>query len=533
MTGQPYKHSAIADEYDAIGSGIGGLSVAAMLAKHAGSRVLILERHYTAGGFTHVFQRPGGYEWDVGVHYVGRVTEPGSHERAAFDHVSEGRLEWSPLPDVFDRVRIGKLTFDFAAGIERFREDLHQKFPAERNAIDQYLAALLAVARVSGLFWAEKVVPAPIARLVGPLMRGPFLRYARRTTADVIGELSGNRELLAILTSQWGDYGLPPGRSSFAVHAIVAHSYLEGAAYPAGGAASIAAAISPAIERAGGAIIVSADVTEILIERGRAIGVRVADGREVRSRTVVSDAGAATTFGSLIPSGTAAQFHLLEGLRGLEPSMAHLCLYVGMEGPACGGDVVASNLWIHPSLDFDANVAHAVADPNAPFPLLFISFPSAKDPAFATRNPGRATAEIVVPAPFAWFEKWSNTRWKNRGTAYDSFKASLTERMLAEFAVHAPEASRQVTYAELSTPLSTLHFTGTPRGGIYGTNPVPARFESRAMGPRTPIRGLYLTGADACSLGVTGALFGGIMAASAILGRNLSANATRTGAAPK
>ena len=83
-------------------------------------------------------------------------------------------------------------------------------------------------------------------------------------------------------------------------------------------------------------------------------------------------------------------------------------------------------------------------------------------------------------------------------------------------------------YAELSTPLSTVHFARKSRGAIYGVNPTPARFESCAMGPRTPIRGLYLTGADACSLGITGALFGGIMAASAILGRNLTADATRT-----
>jgi all-trans-retinol 13,14-reductase len=531
MTGIAYKHSFIADEYDAIviGSGMGGLSVAAMLAKHAGARVLVLERHYTAGGFTHVFTRPGGYEWDVGVHYVGRVTESGSPVRAAFDHVTEGRLAWNPLPDVFDRVRIGDLAFDFAAGTERFRDDLHQRFPTERTAIDRYLAMLVAVARVSGLFWAEKVVPPPIARLIGPLMRGPFLhRYARRTTAEVIGELTGNRELLAILTSQWGDYGLPPGQSSFAIHAIVAHSYLEGAAYPVGGAASIAAAIAPTIERAGGAIVVAADVAEILTEHGRAIGVRIADGREMRARIVVSDAGAAATFGGLLPPATAAEFHLLDGLRGLEPSMGHVCLYVGMDGPASGGDVVASNLWSHPSLDFDANVARAIDDPNAPLPFLFISFPSAKDPMFAARHPGRATAEIVVPAPFAWFEPWANTHWKNRGATYDAFKARLTERLLAEFAAQMPEASRRVTYAELSTPLSTAHFVGNPRGAIYGTSPTPARFESRAMGPRTPIGGLYLTGADACTLGVTGTLFGGIMAASAIVGRNLIAQATRT-----
>jgi all-trans-retinol 13,14-reductase len=73
--GTSYKqHPGLADQWDAIviGSGIGGLTVAATMAKLAGKRVLVLERHYTAGGFTHTFRRPG-YEWDVGVHYIGDV----------------------------------------------------------------------------------------------------------------------------------------------------------------------------------------------------------------------------------------------------------------------------------------------------------------------------------------------------------------------------------------------------------------------------------------------------------------------------
>src|ERR1700675_317114 len=94
--GLSYKQHPVQDSWDAIviGSGIGGLTVAALLAKHAGKKVLILERHYTAGGFTHVFRRPG-YEWDVGVHYVGQVNTPGSPAHALFDYLAEGRLSWN------------------------------------------------------------------------------------------------------------------------------------------------------------------------------------------------------------------------------------------------------------------------------------------------------------------------------------------------------------------------------------------------------------------------------------------------------
>jgi all-trans-retinol 13,14-reductase len=98
--GTPYKHFTGGDVFDAIviGSGIGGLGTAGLLAKCATRRVLVLERHYTAGGLTHVFHRPG-FEWDVGMHYVGQVHHAGSFPRVVFDYLTEGRLTWHPMPD--------------------------------------------------------------------------------------------------------------------------------------------------------------------------------------------------------------------------------------------------------------------------------------------------------------------------------------------------------------------------------------------------------------------------------------------------
>ena len=66
--GRSYKQHPVTGAWDVIviGSGIGGLAAAGLLARHAGKRVLVLERHYTAGGFTQTFSRPG-FEWDVGL----------------------------------------------------------------------------------------------------------------------------------------------------------------------------------------------------------------------------------------------------------------------------------------------------------------------------------------------------------------------------------------------------------------------------------------------------------------------------------
>jgi len=78
-----------------------------------------------------------------------------------------------------------------------------------------------------------------------------------------------------------------------------------------------------------------------------------------------------------------------------------------------------------------------------------------------------------------------------------------------------------VDHAELSTPLSTRHFTGYQHGEIYGLSHDPERFEHRFLRPRTPLRGLFLTGQDICTCGVGGALLSGFLTASAVTGENL------------
>ncbi|MCU0565929.1 MAG: NAD(P)-binding protein [Oculatellaceae cyanobacterium Prado106] len=85
-----------------IGSGIGGLTVAALLAKLYRKRVLVLEQHFTAGGFTHAFERKGKFHWDVGLHYVGDMGE-GDTGRALFDYLSDGQLQWQPMPTPFEK----------------------------------------------------------------------------------------------------------------------------------------------------------------------------------------------------------------------------------------------------------------------------------------------------------------------------------------------------------------------------------------------------------------------------------------------
>jgi all-trans-retinol 13,14-reductase len=527
-----YKHLSLADSWDAIviGSGIGGLSAAALLSIYGDKRVLVLERHYVAGGYTHVFHRHG-YEWDVGLHYIGEVQQEDSMLRRAFDTITDGQLEWAPMPDVYDRLLIANRTYDFVSGIERFRDRMKGYFPEDSAAIDGYIAAVQAVQKAVDPYFMEKAIPGPIAFLIGRFLRKPFLRWANRTTADVLRSLTKNEELIGVLAGQWGDYGLPPSQSSFAVHAIIAHHYFEGASYPVGGASRIAETVAAVVERSGGKIVVNAEVAAILVQRKKAVGVRMADGREIRAGTIISDTGASNTFGDLLCESPDSLADVRSKLSRIAPSTAHLCLYVGLKESAADLGISGTNLWIHPTRDHDANAEESNWDPNAPFGSLYISFPSAKDPDFERRYPGRCTVEVVTLVPYNWFERWQETRLKRRGEDYEAFKEELAARLQSELERHVPVLAGKIDYAELSTPLSTRHFMNRRGGETYGLSATPERFRLRCLTPRTPIRNLFLTGQDVVTLGVAGALIGGVVTASAVLHRNLISTLAKS--APK
>jgi all-trans-retinol 13,14-reductase len=521
--GRSYKQHGLDDTtWDAIviGSGVGGLTTASLLARHAGRRVLVLERHYTAGGFTHTFRRPG-YEWDVGVHYVGDVHRDGSLLGRVFEHLTDGELAWADVGEVYDTIVIGDDRYDFVAGREAWRRRMHDYFPRQRGAIDAYLARIRATVARSRRYFLEKVLPAPLDRLGGPLLRWPALRDARRTVRDVLSELTDDPRLAGVSAGQYGDYGLPPGQASWLMHALLVSHYLGGGAYPVGGSSRIAATIVPAIEAEGGAVVTSAEVAAIVVEGGRAVGVRLADGRVVRGRAVISDAGIAVTYGRLVPAAVAADLGLEPTVPGAAPSFSHISLYVGLRRTAAELGLGRANLWVYPDHDHDRNVARFVRDPDAPPPVAYLSFPSAKDPDFERRHPGRATIEVIGVAPYDWFARWEGTPWQKRGADYAALKQRLTDRMMAELRRQCPQVEGALDHVELSTPLSTRHFAGHPRGEIYGLSHTPARFAATHLRPRTPVPGLFLTGSDVCTAGVGGAVMGGVLAASVVARKNL------------
>ncbi|PIE42918.1 MAG: FAD-dependent oxidoreductase [Gammaproteobacteria bacterium] len=516
--GTRYRVNRLQGNYDVIviGSGMGGLTTAACLSK-VGKKVLVLEQHYTAGGFTHSYSR-NGYEWDVGIHYIGDVGHKQSAARKLFDFISDDALEWAAMDENYDRFYFGQDEYNLIAGKQNFIDGLSTYFPEEKETIAKYVGMLSEVSRATPINAVGKFLPDIATRPFNVIKKRLIPPYFNRPTYEVLRSLTDNEKLIAVLTGQWGDCGTPPKESSFMIHALIAKHYIYGGYYPVGGASRIAETVIPVIQQSGGKVLTYANVTEIVVEKDRAVGVKMADGNEIRSPVIISNAGVFNTFRYLLPEAVAEKSGYLKKLGQVQPSMAHLGMYIGLKGTAEELGIPKTNFWIYPNYSPEENIKAFNQDTKADFPVVYISFPSAKDPSWNQRYPGKSTIEIVAPGPYELFEKWKDETWGKRGDSYDQLKEYFSERLLEYVYQKLPQLRGKVDYYETSTPLSTDFFCAYKRGEIYGLNHDTNRFEQDWLKPKTTIPGLYLTGQDVVSCGVVGAMIAGLGTSFSVLG---------------
>ncbi len=510
----PTESSTDARRFDVIviGSGMGGLTTASLLAQLAGKRVLVLERHFKLGGFTHTFTRQG-YTWDPGLHYVGGM-QPGAAGRGLFDLVTRRGVDWQAMPEHYDRFVYPDLTFAVPNDRARYEADLCAAFPAEAAAIRAYFADVMA----AGGWFRRRFMGKDMLGSLGALLAWPGRGLALQTTQAALDRRVRDPRLKALLASQWGDYGLPPHLSAFVIHAMVVQHYLEGAFYPVGGARVIADAIVPIIAAAGGDCRVNHEVTAILHHNGRAHGVRVHvkhgdayDIQEFYAPVIISAAGAHTTYMRLLDP--ALNLPEQRTVQAAEQPSSVVNLYVGFKASPTSLGVAGENLWIFQGYDHRALYAARNELAEGKAHAAFVSFGSLRDPRAAQH-----TAQIVTWIDPALFDAWRDRPWKRRGSDYEALKATISAALLDLVEQHVPGFRDLVAYHELSTPLSVENLLGHPHGAIYGLPATPAHFRHGLLGVRSSIKGLLLTGTEASTLGIMGALMGGVASAATVLG---------------
>ena len=525
--GRRFRKSLVDEHYDVIvvGSGIGGLTNAALLSL-LGKKVCVLEQHYTAGGFTHAYRRKG-YEWDVGVHYIGEVHKEYSSLRRIFDVISNSRLKWAEMDPVYDKIVLGNEEYDFVAGKDNFISHLVERFPDDERAINLYVELVRKLSKESAKYFAGQALPLWMAKVYNQFRPLFVSKEFFLTTREVLESLTSNQKLISVLTGQWGDYGHVPKDSAFLMHALLAKHYLAGAAYPVGGASAIAREIIPTIVKSGGGVFTDALVEEVLIKNNTAYGVKLSNGCEITGGKIVSNIGFVKTMQQLLPKSSQSEHKTSQWMNEVNLSSSSICLYAGFKGDSHELNLHSTNLWLYPNSDHEANVERFQntnkEDVETELPLVYISFPSTKDPQWSTHFPNKSTVEIVSITHSHWFEQWQGTEWNKRGDEYIAYKEALSQKLLNKLFEREPQLRDKLDYYELSTPLSTQFYQHNVEGEIYGLDHKVDRFNKSFLHPQTPINNLYLTGADIMTAGVGGALMGGVMTTMRMQGlRNMS-----------
>lgn len=524
-----YNPKKIPEGLDAIiiGSGIGGLSCGAFLSRY-GKKVLVLEQHTIAGGCTHSYSSHG-IEHETGVHYVGNLG-------GLLDLITDEPIKWTKMgqnsndfKDVYDEFYIEGRHYTFTSGETNFINELLHIFPEEREVIHRYVALVKQVAKLD-LFIKLKIVRSLWLQnfikwvLLQTSYGQKWLKYVTNSAHSVISGLTNNKELISVLTAQFGDYGLTPKQGNFYIHSCIAAHYLKGGYFPTGGTGEIAKAIIPTIEKSGGRVLVGKAVTEILMNAdGQCIGVLMDNGDRIYCNTIISAVGAKTTC-KLLQLDFPRVIKFKEVVSSISRSTSFVYLFVNLDGSPEELGLRSSNIWIHPNHNHDLYKFHfedkisSSLKSNQPLSSLdevleeleipmFISSSSARDSLWAKRYPDKSNLTILFMVNPEWF--------KERGDNYELLKDIFAKHILTQVYQYYPKIKDKVEHYEVGTPLSNEHYIGVKEA--YGLTVETKRFLTE-LRPDTGINGLYLTGQDIVSPGFAGALGGGVVTAHVVLG---------------
>lgn len=458
------------DRYDVvvIGSGIGGITAAALLAK-AGQSVLVVERQDGPGGYAHSFQR-GPYTFDPAVRWVG--------DAGVFDHILthlgvRDRCNLLILESFYTAV-FPDYRLDLPRGAEAYIEAHVREFPHEEKGFREFMEVCRIVHHE-----AHMLPPTlSLKMLDDTAARFPTLfKYIRSTLKEVMDEYLTDPRLKALCAAPWPYVGLAPYRLAFMTFAQFLFSHVDAVFYTEGSFQKLVDALAAAVELNGGEVVLRNHVSRILVEDGKAVGIALQDGEQIRAGTVISNADAFLTFNQLVgPDHLPASF--LRNLNRLTHSLSAFNVYAAtkLDIPKVAGRT-AHEFFYYKSWDVDEVYEQILK--GQPWGM-FLTTPTCVDPTLAPPGEHLIIASAMMPYDI--------------GRPWEDEKDRYTEMLMDEIEQVLPGTRANLTFLEGATPLALERYTLNHKGSYVGWDMTPEQSTSRRPHHQTPVPGLYLSG---------------------------------------
>ena len=494
-----------------IGSGLGGLTAAARLAR-AGVPVLVIERGTAVGGFATTFRR-GDYTFEVSLHEMDAPFQ-GAIKRQMFEQLGVyGAVEFVKIPEFFRYLK-GDIDLTVPHDAQGAIEAYAAKWPAERKGIRRFFDSIMGIMRE-----IDRLPSSPLgmtlALPVFPLLY-PRVTFNQRTTvAGLLRHIRGE-ELKMALMANLGYYHDDPASASALFYSVAQGSYLSGGGYYIkGGSQKLSGHLARVVAENGGEVLTRHQVTRVIVEQGRAAGVEYArvSGEKgavhtARAPVVAANAAVPLVVNRMAPDAFPPEYRAR--INALTAGPSATAVYIGMRKPLRElGSRAYATFMVDPRVRTLAELAEPA---RSPFEKEF-SFAdySQVDSGLAPEGKG-----VVCAAAIDRLDRWE----KLSETEYQARKEMAASRAVARLEEIVPGAARHVEVVEVGTPKTMMRYTANPGGAIYGFAQTPAQAGRFRLPNRSPVAGLYFASAWAMpGGGFTGAMMSGWFASQEILRR--------------